>query len=694
MAAKKALKRSDDLVDIIDEDEFTELFTKTQKGYEEQRDRTDEIKDNWDLYHCQLNDKQFYNGTSKIAVPFVHDAIEARVTRFVNQVFPNNGRFIEVSTMEQDPPQHLQALIENYVRKNKMRTKIVPALIRNGDLEGNYWLYLSWRKSVRRVAFRKDITPQTAGMDNPAAEKVEDIGIEEVIDQLPDPEAISDPDVLILPQAGNSIEEVLDDGGSVTIIRRWSKAKIKKLIEEEEINKEAGENLIEAMNKQRSSKDVDMAKEQLDAAGIRERGKVAIAYETWKKFKVRGEWMLCRVYQVTESEVLSCRQNPFWNDRCPLFGGPVRKMAGALKSPAPVEQVSDLQILANDTINEGADTAHYSALPVVMTDPLKNPRTETMMLDLGAVWETSPNDTQIVTFPPLWKDCLDRAMAIKEQIFQTLGVNPSMIPQSTASTTKKRNQAELAMEAQVDILTTADVTTNIEDVILTPYVQRCVEYDHQFRDKPTTIRVYGEPGMKANMEDVDPIQLNERFEFRWFGVEAARDAAKMQQQIAWINVVRQLPPESMQGYRLNLIPVVVRGTENVFGPQLGAQVFEKIMLITVDPMQENEMLLEGFPVEVHPGDNDIEHIQAHMQLLQAGDPHGNVRIHIQLHMAALQAKAQQQQMPQQSKPGQQGPGARPGGQASQGRPAQQPPGAIHKDSMGGAGAVTTPRRAA
>jgi hypothetical protein len=65
--------------------------------------------------------------------------------------------------------------------------------------------------------------------------------------------------------------------------------------------------------------------------------------------------------------------------------------------------VSDLQIFANDTINEGADTAHFSAMPIVMTDPLKNPRVDTMVLGLAAVWDASPNDTKIVEFPELWR---------------------------------------------------------------------------------------------------------------------------------------------------------------------------------------------------------------------------------------------------------------------------------------------------
>lgn len=695
--ARKPLKRSDDLTSKVGDDDLSELFEAVSKGFEAQRDRSDMVKDNWTLYNCELDDRQFYNGTSQLALPFVHDAVEARVTRFTNQIFPVSGRFVEVTTGEADPPQATQALIETYVRKTKLRTEIVPALLRNGDLEGTYAVYASWSETTRHASFRVKKQPTMAGgISNPAAEPVDDIEDQEIVDAYPDVEVISDPDILILPAASNSIEKALADGGSVTVLRRWSKAKIKKLIREGEIRKEQGEIIIDEMGNQKRANDTDTAKEQLDAAGIKERGKVAVVYETWKMLKVSpwNEARLCRLYQVSADVTLGVVRNPFWNDRCPLIGGPLKKMAGTFKSrPAVNAGVSDLQILANDTINEAADTAHFSAMPIVMTDPLKNPRVDTMSLGLAAVWETSPQDTSIVEFPELWRSGMERALAVKDQIFQSLGVNPSMIPQSTGGAAKKRNQAELAIEQQVDILTTSDVVTQLEEMILTPLVQRFAEYDHQFRDKEKTIAVYGEMGQRANMEEVEPIQLNERFEFRWFGVEAARNAAQMQQQISWINVIKQIPPDQYPGYKLDLAPMIVQGTENVFGPRLAALIFHKISMVSADPMVENDMLLHGFDVHVNPGDDDQEHLQVHMQLLQVGDPHGKVQEHMAMHVQQMQAKAMQQQAQQQGPQGAGGGrGQRPGAQPGQGRPVQQPAGAIHKDQMTQHGAVAMPRR--
>ena len=108
----------------------------------------------------------------------------------------------------------------------------------------------------------------------------------------------------------------------------------------------------------------------------------------------------------------------------------------------------DIQVLANDATNEGADAAHFSAMPIIMTDPEKNPKVGTMVLGLASIWETSPKDTQFAQFPDLWNAAIERVAACKSEIFQTLGVNPSMIAQGSGSKSGKRNQAEMATEQQ------------------------------------------------------------------------------------------------------------------------------------------------------------------------------------------------------------------------------------------------------
>lgn len=702
--AKREPKRGEE-IRLTDElkDDLAELYVDVEKGFQDQRNRCDDIQDNWDLYNCKLTERQYYAGNTKIFVPFVRDAVDARVTRFTNQLFPQSNRCIEVLTGERDHPWHIQALVEGYVRKTKLRTRVVPALLRNGDCEGQYTLYVSWKTIKRDIVGRTMKIPTTNGMPNEAAEPVEDITEEVFKDAYPDVEVLHDPDLLVMPPTAESVDDAIyEHGGFVTILRRWTKGKIKKLIKDGEIDEESGKKLIDAMSSEQRDPKIDIAKELNDVAGVKAGGKKAVVYETWKLMEVPGAKVrkLCRIYQAGGDLNLSFRLSPFWNGKCPVITAPVEKVAGAIKGVGPVNAVGDLQVLANDTINEGADTAHFSAMPIVMSDPLSNPRIDTMVISLAALWECDPSKTQIVQFPDLWRSAMERAEAVKIQIFQTLGVNPAMIPNQTGGAHKKKNQAEIANEQQVDLLTTADAVSNIEESILTPLVQWFVDLDAQFRDDETTVKVYGEFGLEAKMERVPPLQLNTDYEYKWFGVEAARNAAQMQQQIAWVNVVKELPPDSYPDYQLDLTPLIIQGTENVFGPRLAPQIFKRKSVISVDPTVENEMMEYGHVVMVHPADNDEMHIQAHMIAAQAtGDPHGTFREHIQKHQEQMLHKAQQQQMTvpsgQQNRPGggaRMGRGPRPGAQPGMPRGGQQPAGMIHQDRMPRAGAVTMPRK--
>ena len=242
----------------------------------------------------------------------------------------------------------------------------------------------------------------------------------------------------------------------------------------------------------------------------------------------------------------------------------------------------------------------------------------------------------------------------------------------------------------MDILTTADAVTVVEDEIFTPMLSFMLELDHQYRDKELTVRQYGETGMRAEMQRIEPVAMDKMYQFRWYGVEAARNAQQMQQQIAGINVLRGVPPQMYQGYKIDLGPVLAQMVENMFGPRLAPLTFRDArMELSVEPKQENEMMREGFVTPVHMADEHEKHMKAHMEALQQGDPHGTIRVHMMAHANALQAAQQQHQQQAQGQPGApggSGPGApgtpRQGAQPGQQRPGgQQPPGAIHQDRM-------------
>jgi hypothetical protein len=510
----------------------------------------------------------------------------------------------------------------------------------------------------------------------------------------------------------------LRQGGDVAIIRRFTKETLEDMLERGEVRRGPTEELLEIYERWDDHDRRNIDKELIDSAGIKMAGGIKSfqLHEVWKLKDVPGEGRrLSKSLYAGHDLILSCRRNPMWNDRCQLISAPQQKLAGAFKGISPIKPgVADLQYYANQIAQQAADSATYSMLPIVMTDPAKNPRTSTMIMNLAAVWECDPQSTRFAEFPKLWQDGLQLIQSLTQQIFQVLGVNPAMMPQSSGGGRGgRRNQAEVAMEQQVDVLTTAEACSVLEEGILTPMLTQWVEMDHQFRDEEVTVRTYGEIGHLAKMESVSPLQSTTRYHFTWFGVEQARNAAQQQQQIAFLNVARgMMQPLQQAGYMLDPAPALEHAAGNIFGWRMGRLIIKDARaMLAMDPELENQMLADGFDVHVHMLDQDPQHIQSHMKAMQQGDPTGAFRIHIQRHQQSMgmkqaqqmQQQAQQQGPPQQ--PGQPGggppqpgrggpPGAgppAPGGQPQMPRPVRGPPGMIHPDQMPRAGAAVMPR---
>lgn len=705
-ASPLAETRDEELVtDEVYQDTLQTIYNEVKIGFENQLDRVDNSADNWDIFNCRLGANQTYNGKSQIFVPIVKDAIKARKTRFVNQLFPSNGHLVGCLSSDSSQPHGTKGLLTHYVRKAKLRTQIVPALLFAGDVEGQYTIYVDWLTTERHVAYRSDVVSdldlnsmlEDELLDDALAEQDYDESIieETVKHSYPKVEIISDSDLLVLPQTSNSIEEAIAIGGSVTVRRYWSKAKILQLVEDGQLEEEAGEALAKEMKKiDDGDQYKDIEKEQTKVVGIKkdQRGTHVVVFETWAKMLIDGEKRLCRMFFGGSRSFLSLKRNPYWSDKLPILSAPVEKVKGAFKGKSPVDQVAALQYYANDMINEGADSSQFALMPIVMTDPTQNPRVGSMLLNMAAIWECSPKDTQFVNFPPLWRDALEILANVKGQIQQSLSVNPAMITQGTPSNKSKPSQAQVSQEQQIDILSTADAVTVLEEDILTPMLQRMVELDHQFREDDVIIPQFGIMGVRASMERIPPIRFDRQYHFYWRGTEHTRQAQMMQIQISALNVIKGIPPDQYKGYELDLSPAITMLVENTFGPYLAPLIFKSQREnLTVQPNKENELLATGLDMQVHPMDDHQEHMQSHMFAAQQnGDPHGTIRAHITTHQMHMQAKLQAQQMQQQQMgggaPGQApgGPGMggpRPGAQPMPPRGGQAPAGAIHNDQL-------------
>ncbi len=198
------------------------------------------------------------------------------------------------------------------------------------------------------------------------------------------------------------------------------------------------------------------------------------------------------------------------------------------------------------------------------------------------------------------------------------------------------------------------------------------------------------------LETVKVPQWGVRFFFRWSGTEFMLGMQRLQQQIAWMNVLKGIPPQLLNGRTLDVTPILEAGTENIFGPEMAPKILiDKRSMYTVSAQAENEMLHNGFQVFTHEADDDPQHLQEHMRgASMSGDPLGLFKEHMAQHMMQLQKKREMQMQPKPGgAPGGPGGGAgsappqgvagapRPGALPAPGRPAQNPPGAIQQDQM-------------
>lgn len=675
------------------EEQLGELYPLVEQGFADKQAMNSTIEEGWDCYNCKINENQTYVGNSQVYVPIIRDAMTARETRFVNMLFPQTRRYADVVGHDGKVPYDMIALLDDYVGKAELREKVAPALIRTGDISGNYALHVEWIEHTRHITSKTKVPEIETELGTPVegSPEYDDIEHDEVKECHPGVQVIDPRNLVVLPATANGIK----DADVVGVILHFSKSKIKKYIKKKIFTEKAGKELLRNMSSNISAPLPDTGKQAALAAGVKldsKGNKTARIFKVWSQMKVRGERRLMETYFGGEKLPLSCKRIPYWCDRIPIILQPLEPNPDSVWGPSQVAPVTSLQYQANDVVNEGFDSAQYALLPIVMTDPEKNPRAGSMVLAMASVWMCDPNSTKFAEFPPLWKDAFAIVGSCKEQIFQSLGVNPAMMPHGNAG--KKPSQAQVAQEQQVALESSADNVALIQEGVLSELLQWFYELDYQYRDEAVTIKKFGQFGLQATMDQVEPFQTRERYEFRWYGTEGFKAQQQVQAMISWANVLQGLPPQVLNGRKLDLGPVLEYISEVTFGPRIAPFVLiDQRHQLTMSPETENQLIHSGFPVQVHEMDNDQEHVQSHFMdfrdmlqlprpLLEANTVARLAKGHILEHIKAMKAKSMAAQGAQPGQMGAPGPGApRPGAAAQAPTGAQNPPGAVSPDNM-------------
>lgn len=649
------------------------LYTQILAGYrEEKKNQNESIDDYWEIYNCELGENQQYSGEAQVFEPIVRDALEARRKRFTAMLFPNVGNNIEVTSETGDTPQSTLAILQQHVRSADLRS-VCSAMFLNGDIEGQWSLMVDWSRSERDIKRKVKTTKDDV-------EDVEDIEEDKIVTEGPEVTIIPAQDLWVFPATVSSIQ----NAEIVSIALRVTDDAIDKMVEDgkllrsqvKRMQKDAGEDQAKWAEKARSSD-----------AGVKMKGgqKFSLVYMVFTKLELGGKKKPAIVFFGGENLVLGIIENPHWSGKVPVISEPVDRVAGSFWGKSKVAPVAPLAYQLNDITNMGMDSASFSVMPIVMTDPLKNPRVGSMIQAMGAIWETNPNDTKLVEFPQLHQHAMNLRGMIKQQIMESMDVNEAMLGKAPAG---RKNAQAIAQQSAEAMATIGDVVKRFENGVMNPLLEWFFEMDLQYRDDELLIVKDGEHGMKATVEAIPPQQWNGRYFFQWNGADQAMGAQRIQQMIGFINVLRGMPPQVLNGRRLDVGPALDFAAQTVFGPTLSQNILiDERHKTSIPPEVENEMLLNNLPVNPSPMDDDIAHIQAHQQgAQQTGDPQGAFRIHIMAHAQAMQAKAAQQQPKgQPGVPGGNGPGVagtpRPGAMPAPQRNVQQPPGAVHADQI-------------
>jgi hypothetical protein len=696
--AEKTGEDIENWADQPDSDAYTEaakLYPKIAKCFQNKQEQMDRCEEYWSIYNAQPDENQQYSGNSQCYIPAVRNAVNARMKRTLAQLFPVNHKHVGATGPDGNIPFAQISLLEHYIR-SAMIKDIVRADLIAGDVTGQWNLYVDWSRTQRRIT--ELIKKPPILEDHELGGEVEDLAADEddwdwekeskeVTTEGPDIVSFATEDLAVYPPTCNDIEKA-----TATAIRlRLTIDAVERFVDEGVFVGVEAKELIDNLAKPDGGREKYVPpKKRTGDAGIRTEGtfKYALIYEVHTNLDLGNGKEPCFVYFAGQDVILGIIRNPFWSGKRPIISAPIERITGSFFGISKIEPVKFLQWNLNDFWTMGQDSAQYSLLPITMVDPLSSPNYQSMVVGLAAVWLTDPNKTKFANFPAIYKDAIPLCENLKQQINESMDVNDAMLGKMPAG---RKNQAQMAAMSQQQESNIIDNAKRYEEVILNPLLEWMFELDRQFRTEELTVEVLGEVGARANLQTIPPQAFGQRYFFRWCGTSYQQNLQRMQQMIAWMNVLRGIPPQQLDGRRLNIGPILEYGTEQIFGPEVAPRILiDERNLFHLEPEDENLMMHNGLPAEIHQADDDRAHIASHLQAAQlTGDAAGLFRAHIQQHQQAMQAKLQAQMAPKQPQgqpgvPGGAGPGVagtpRAGAQPGQPRP-QGPAGMIHPDHI-------------
>ena len=362
-----------------------------QKAFKNRNEADEQIDEYWNIYNAEPDDNQTYQGNSDCYIPIVRDAINARAKRALKQNFPVKYKHVDAVGSDGEKPYAALALLEHYIRTTKLKSICRSTLVA-GDVTGQWNFYVDWLSSVRHITpmIRRNPAVTDEMVDPTEEEETEED--QEIKTEGPDIVDFPTEDLVVIPPTCNDIEKA----DLVAIKLRMSKDQIETLVDKGIFILPEDTEISDWITGHKTKERRNPPSDRADEAGIKTSGtsKHALIFEATARLEFEeGKKSLGYVYFAGDNEIIGIIKAPQWGQKRPIISAPVDRVSGSFFGKSKIEPVKWMQWNLNDFWNMGQDSAMYSLLPIVMTDPEKNPNYAMMVYGLAAVWPVDPNST-------------------------------------------------------------------------------------------------------------------------------------------------------------------------------------------------------------------------------------------------------------------------------------------------------------
>ncbi len=403
-----------------------------------------------------------------------------------------------------------------------------------------------------------------------------------------------------------------------------------------------------------STKQVHSKKKRMADLGVSDEivkeAKEAYGIEYWGKFDLfdNGKEIDCLITIMEEKEVIQVRQNPHYDQEPAYLVGKLDELVGDFYAQGLISPLQTLQYFLNDTTNQMNDALTYTLMPIVKYNPGMLHKNSKLILAPGAMWALN-DAVQGAVFdrpPDVSQSGLISVNNTKNEIDSYPGFE--RIP-TTGRRPATQVQA-LQEERGINIL---DWSENLEAQVMAPFLRKQFMLNQQFLDDEVWFKVLGQKPEKIAPED-----LVGNYHFYWLGANQTQNLiVKSRQMIEALNIALAIPPSPIEQ------PDYWYIFKRIWKEGLGLDGDDKVVKqidfnATIDPIQENFILMIGKQLPVNALDEDQKHMQIHSQLFNLPDlPEASknvIETHLKMHMNKVMGLQMMQQqsgrIPQNKQP--------------------------------------------